>query len=297
MKNIKKAKAFILAGAIFSGVFTMVGCEENINYTTFPLNDKNTVKAELLKSFGNKDNLYLIDNDIIRMPCPINKETIKININFQTTKTQKHILQYCIDEFNDIFTFINPVYKFELNYTPTESDLISPHNIDIYTKTVEELTYNEHYSLGQNYHYSLDKSKNIEGKEIYDTVIYLDEELVLEKDEIHLGPWVWDDENHLQGIRTATLFYTLKHEICHSLGLGDLYLIETENYLDSIMNSKHPFGTSLHQLSANDIKMLYSLYRDPEQEFSLEGMEAYIEKHDGKYNDYSYLESLSAQQN
>lgn len=202
---------------------------------TFPLLNQEKIITELEEQYGEDHGLFN-GEDFYRLPMTVEDEATLVNVNFETNENQKEVVDFCINEINDIFKFVNKKYKFETNYSPSKDDLNNPYAINL---SVGD-------SLQSPITYQLkDLSQEIDGNEIYNTTILLQE-----------------------GSLNSELELSKQLKVAFAKILG---LEEKEN---SVITSKT--STSF---TKNDITVLYSLYRSPENVYDLEGLKNYITDH------------------
>ena len=102
----------------------------NIDLHNLP--SENNANQKLQQLLGKDYQSYLLgENTLVRLPCPIGGNSIKVNVEFETTPLQREIIEEVLAEYNYVFQVINPNYKFEVNYEPAQEDLSNPYYIDL----------------------------------------------------------------------------------------------------------------------------------------------------------------------
>ncbi len=200
----------------------------------FTLPNADEAYEKLKDLYGGADKIFLLQSGkIARMPCP-QGETITLNMNYEPGEYAKLLLEDSVEEFNDVFSVINPNYKFAINYSPAESD------------------------FAQKYSVRMSVSDNL---------------AVTETSQVfglaHIGYYANFTELGDFGITMKTevtqngsyLMTTFKHELMHLLGAGDAYKNSAATK-DTVMQSYTVRG--YHSLSESDVAFLDILYRNPE---------------------------------
>ncbi len=131
----------------------------------YPLLSQEKIMTELEEQYGEEHALFS-GNNFYRLPMSIESKTTPVNVNFETNDKQKDVIEFCLDEINDTFEFINKKYAFELNYNPNDNDLKNPYAINLCLGDNENLQTSLTYQLK-------DLSENIDGNEIYNASILL----------------------------------------------------------------------------------------------------------------------------
>jgi len=240
-KAIKTLSVLSLSATLLAG---FAGCK-NGNETlslddikaTYPLLNQEKIMAELTEQYGEEHNLYS-GKDFYRLPMTIESQSTPINVNFETNQKQQEVINFCVDEINDIFGYVNKKYNFQLNYSPNQNDLKNPYAIN--------LCLGENNNLQTPVTFELkDLSPEIDGNELYNASILIQKENLSSE---------------------LALSKQIKSAFAQLLGLE-----EKDN---SVISSN--YSTSF---TKNDITVLYSLYRSPENVYDLEGLKNYITDH------------------
>ena len=88
----------------------------------YTLPDADAALDKLIRLYGGKEQVFLLQNNqIARMPCP-HDEDITINIAFEIGAYARLVLEDSVAEFNEVFATLNPHYRFTVNYAPTDED-------------------------------------------------------------------------------------------------------------------------------------------------------------------------------
>lgn len=240
---------------------------------THDLPTESQVKNRLQEFLGENYSEYLLKGEtLVRLPCPKGGEPILINVEFETNDKQKEIICLCLEEYNKIFEIINPNYKFEANFNPTEEHLSNPYNIDL--RVVDKFLENDH-GMARADVPTKDYSSNIDGQESYNNIITLTQDCL----------------NSNQSLMGA-----LKHETNHLLGRGDSYNKENVDN-DSIMNGGVKFGSSLYSkhtsLKNLDVAILDAQYRSQDNQFSDDYIKNFIDNYEN-FSRYSYDDYLAS---
>ena len=264
-RTLKTIGLFCLAASCFVGckntdpstqAETPIVIPENnepLYIQTYALPTQEQAMQRLLKIYGDESKMYLLCDKIMRFPCPVEQEKIQVNFEFKPTKTQKVIFEEAIDDYNEMFAIINPNYQFEINYTPTEKDLLNPYSIDV--EKVAKIK-NPSTALGQATIPSSEKSNEIDGLEIYDASIQIADKPL---------------EDNLR------LTHTFNHELGHVLGAGDAYKNPNAT-LNTMMQGYSPDNYAF-TLANIDIAFFDALYRDPNNTKTEEEINDYITNH------------------
>ena len=202
--------------------------------SNFDLPDADSALSNLNKIYGGANKVFLLQaNNVARMPCPRN-EVITINVIFDVGEYAKLILDDSIDEFNEIFTVINPNYKFAVNYSPTDEDLSKKYSI--------KLTASDNLAV-------------TETSQVFGVahISYYNNFTELGDFGITIKSEVFNNGSYL--------LTTFKHELMHLLGAGDAYK-NPEATKATVMQSYTVRG--YHHLSATDVAFLDALDRNPE---------------------------------
>ena len=212
----------------------------------------------LIEIYGDESKMYLLKDQIIRFPCPVDQEKIQINFEFKPTITQKIIFEEAISDYNEFFSVINPNYQFEINYTPTEQDLLNPYSIDI--QKVEKIE-NSPSVLGQAHVPHEEKSNEIDGFEIYNSSIKI-------------------TEYTLKG--NLELTQCFNHELGHILGAGDAYA--NPNATTNTVMQSYRYSNKVFTPSKVDVAFFDALYRDPNNTKTEEEINEYIKNYTSPTN-------------
>lgn len=242
---------------------TIVQYQESV-----PLPSKETASKNLENLLGSNYGSYMLrDKTLVRLPCPENGESIKVNIDCQLSNETLELIKFSFDEYNKIFEVINPNYKFEMNYNPTEQDLKNPYNIDIrVTDAFEENEKGIAHAAGDIYNYS----GAVDGYETYNNVI------TIRRDCLNYG---------------QALMGAVKHEIGHLFGRGDAY--NNDNVTNqTIMSGGLLFNGSLictpySSLKNTDVGILDGVYRDPYNKLPDDYIKNFVKNYE-KTNEFSY---------
>ena len=92
------------------------------------LPDADGAREKLNTLYGGAEKVFLLNQNVSRMPCP-QGEIITLNMTYTVGEYTKLILEDSITEFNEVFSVINPNYKFAVNYSPTESDFTKKYSV------------------------------------------------------------------------------------------------------------------------------------------------------------------------
>lgn len=164
------------------------------------------------------------------------------------------MFEECISNLNSIFAVINPNYQFAINYSPTEQDLLNPYSIDV--RTAKQLTSQNHGNiLGKASVPRKDIFQEIDGLEIYDSTITLDEDVL---------------------DYSLKLYSVFNHEFGHILGIGDAYDNPYATF-DTVMQA-YSYDTP-HDFTRNDVSVIDALYRDPANIKTEEEIEHFLENY------------------
>ena len=281
MSRTKKTRGFLIAlllsvAVAFTIAFSFSGCEYdnsgNSNgqaetpetpdesetqgdkwKTNYNLPDSDGVKVKLLEIYGSEEKMFwLQQNRVVRMACPQNDTYISLDFMFEPIAYAKTVFEDCVAEFNEVFSVINPHYKFRINYAPSEEDFESEHSVRVSTVTA----FSKPNTLGTAAH-------NYSGDYIRNGWIRLRED-------------VSDD-----GSKILSVF---KHELMHLLGAGDAYN-NPEATKDTIMQGYAVSGP--FSFSVSDVAFLDALYRNPDIGYSDKYIKNYIQSYAAN-NIYTY---------
>ncbi|MCX4313661.1 MAG: hypothetical protein OSJ83_07390 [Clostridia bacterium] len=209
-----------------------------------------SAKARLVEIYGGADKMFLLNaNTVARMPCP-RGETVKLNMTFSVSAYAKTVLEDSVDEFNDVFAVINPHYRFEINYAPTDADFSAKYSVRM--RTEAQLSQTE--------------TSQVFG---FAHVGYYNGFTELGDFAITIRTDVFDNG--------AYLMTTFKHELMHLLGAGDAY--KNANATQNTIMQSYKVNAS-HGFSSTDVAMLDAMYRNPASPHSDEYIADYIENYE-----------------
>lgn len=218
----------------------------------FTLPDAEGALKKLNELYGGAEKVFLLQSGrIARMPCP-QGETITLNMTYEVGEYTKLVLEDSIAEFNEVFSVINPNYKFAINYSPNETD------------------FEEKYSVRTS---ASDKLAVTETSQVFGLA--------------HVGYYANFTELGDFGITMKTevlnngsyLMTTFKHELMHLLGAGDAY--NNKNATKATVMQSYTVN-GYHHLSETDVAFLDILYRNPELNEFEEKILNYIESYEEK---------------
>ena len=202
--------------------------------SNFNLPDADIALSKLTGIYGDADKVFLLlDKKIVRMPCP-HDEVITINVTCEIGAYAKLILEDSIAEFNEVFAFLNPHYKFAVNYSPAEEDFAKKYSI----------------KLAASDNLSVTETSQVFGMA---HVGYYNNFTELGDFGITIKSEVFNNGSYLMT--------TFKHELMHLLGAGDAYKNPAATK-ETVMQSYTVNG--YHFLSGTDVAFLDALYRNPE---------------------------------
>ncbi|MDE6303037.1 MAG: hypothetical protein K2M36_05570, partial [Clostridia bacterium] len=159
----------------------------------------------------------------------------------------KMILEDSIAEFNEVFSVINPNYKFAVNYAPTDADFAKKYSVRMSAS---------------------DKLAVTETSQVFGLahVGYYDNFSVLGDFGITIKTEVLNNGSYLMT--------TFKHELMHLLGAGDAY--NNANATKATVMQSYTVN-GYHFLSQTDVAFLDTLYRNPELNAYGEDIAEYID--------------------
>ena len=202
--------------------------------SNYDLPDAEYALTRLNEIYGGSNKVFLLlDNRIARMPCP-HSEEITINVTFGVGEYAKLILEDSIAEFNEVFTVINPNYKFAINYLPAEKDFAKKYSVKL--SASDNLSVTETSQVFGVAHVSYNNNFTELG----------DFGITIKSEVFNNGSY---------------LMTTFKHELMHLLGAGDAYKNSAATTA-TVMQSYTVQG--YHHLSMTDVAFLDALYRNPE---------------------------------
>lgn len=217
---------------------------------TYDLPDADSAMQKLVELYDGANKIFLLQNGrIARMPCP-RGETIMLNMTYEISDYAKFILEDSVREFNEVFSVINPNYKFAIDYSPSEADFAEKYSVRMSTAA----------SLSQS------DTREVFG---FALISYYNNFTELGDYAITIRTDVFDNG--------AYLMTTFKHELMHLLGAGDAYNNSAATK-DTIMQSYTVNG--YHGFSSSDVAMLDALYRNPAAPFSDEYIADYIARYE-----------------
>ncbi|MBE7076247.1 MAG: hypothetical protein E7375_04225 [Clostridiales bacterium] len=231
----------------------------------YNLPSQQEAKAKLTQLYQNVEDYVFTSNsgNFYRLLYP-KGDYIYINICFNTNEMQREILELSIAEFNNVFSMINPNYKYKLNFSPTKQDTLSPYSIEVY-ETDSLPSDSEDQVVGRaEFSFYRTGSNNLFDYGITANTITLIKEVTQNPED---------------------LMDVFKHELLHMHGAKDAYKIEN-GIRDTIMQN---LGNSTTDkcLSIRDVSMLDALYRDPNNVLTPEEIESFIKNYSEK-NPYTF---------
>lgn len=213
----------------------------------FSLPDADKAMERLKEIYGGEENMFLLRaGGIVRMPCPQN-ETITFNMKYEVNDFVKLVLEDSVAEFNEIFSVINPNYRFAIDFAPKSEAFEKKYSVRMSSaETLSVSGTGEAFGVAQiNYYNNF--------TEIGDFGITMKNEVLK---------------------NGSYLMTTFKHEAMHLLGAGDAYKNEAATK-NTIMQSYTVGGC--HFLSSTDVAFLDALYRNPSLETSDEEIQSFID--------------------
>lgn len=216
----------------------------------FTLPDADVALEKLAALYGGAEKVFLLQNGrIARMPCP-HGETITLNMTFETGEYTRLILEDSVAEFNEVFSAINPNYRFAVNYAPTESDFAAKYSVRV--SVSDDLAVTETSKVFGLAHVSY----------YADFTELGDFGITVRRDVLDNGSY---------------FMTTFKHELMHLLGAGDAYK-NAQATKDTVMQSYTVNG--YHSLSKTDVAFLDILYRNPELDGNANAILDYIDTYE-----------------
>ena len=202
--------------------------------SNFDLPDRDIALSKLNEIYGGSDKVFLLQaNSIVRMPCP-QGEVITLNVSLEVGEYAKLVLEDSVAEFNEVFTVINPNYKFAINYSPTDADFAKKYSV--------KLTASDSLAVTET-----SQVFGVAHVNYYNNFTELGDFGITIKSEVFNNG--------------SYLMTTFKHELMHLLGAGDAYKNSSATTA-TVMQSYKVNG--YHHLSATDVAFLDALYRNPE---------------------------------
>ena len=202
--------------------------------SNFNLPDADGALNKLIEIYGGADKVFLLlNNNIARMPCP-QGETVTVNVTFAMDEYAKLVLEDSIAEFNEVFSVINPNYKFAINYNPSEEDFSNKYSV----------------KLSASNNLAVTETSQVFGVA---SMSYYNNYSELGNFGITIKTEVFNNGSYLMT--------TFKHELMHLLGAGDAYKNSAATK-DTVMQSYTVNG--YHHFSKTDVAFLDALYRNPE---------------------------------
>ncbi len=243
-KNSRIKRVLKTIGGTFLGITLSALIATSIYSLCLPrLNSKEEANNFLVSNGYNADydNINtILKNTYTATTPPILSDTIKLNIAIDDLSGEQIAdMQAVVEEFNFIFSIINPKYKFKLNFDPTVADYLNPGNITVKGYTDLGLLLFES-KLG-NVHWTLPYFNKTGVSSMYQII-----NLKYQHEKCNMRD-------------------VFAHELLHCLGVGDAYILDEDIDVPSIMNHSA-------FLRKNDIALLVSKYGDystPEKEASL----------------------------
>ncbi len=197
-----KAIAGVLLGA--TAIALMAGCsgkalsQDDIT-ETHPLLKQEVISQELESQ-----------DSFSRLPSSVNSPSTNVNINFETNAHQKEILEFCVQEYNDVFDFVNDKYNFELNYDANKKEKDDPFAINVGVGALES-------GISISSSEVHDFAPNIDGNENYNNKIILDQKTI-DNDQMFI--------------------HVFKNEFAKILGLENQNSIEENNINKSCLSQQ-----------------------------------------------------------
>lgn len=211
---------------------------------TYVLPKADKVKERLIEIYGGEEKLFLLQDRVLRMPCPQDGAYITFNFTYRINDYAKALFEDSVAEFNDVFAVINPNYKFKINYQPSEDDFKSPYSV----RMNKVVSFTKPNTLGT-------AAMSTGGEYTGDFSIQIREDVLVDGGEI---------------------LSVFKHETFHLLGAGDAYNNPNATQ-DTIMQ-----GYSLNgcfSFSRSDVEFLDAMYRNPENPYGDKEISDYISKY------------------
>ncbi len=219
--------------------------------TNYTLPDAEKAYEKLTQIYGGEEKIFLLQKGkIARMPCPKDGAAMKLNFTYEVGDYAKIVIEDCVDEFNEVFEVINPNYRFETNYAPTDDDFDSRYSVRM--RAADNLGSTESSTVFGTAHIS-----------------YYDNFTVLGDFGINLKTEVLTNGSYLMT--------TLKHELMHLLGAGDAY--NNVSATKATVMQSYTVG-GYHHFSSTDVAFLDALYRNPDCEKSDDFIRSYIENYE-----------------
>jgi len=209
---------------------------------------KEQAESRLAEIYNTKDERFLLGQEyenLFRLPCPKEGESIKINFLWDCSEADRIAFLYTIEHYNQVFSLINPHYYFEANFNPTEQDKLDPYSINV---SHEIEFFEDTTAVGYECPGSVVQNEKDYGYDL------LENEIILKSSCIN--------RKHSSGITFLTTIFI--HEIGHVLGLGDAYKNKSATK-DTIMQDS---SYRIVRLGEIDIATLDALYHDPENKLS-----------------------------
>ncbi|MDE5601971.1 MAG: hypothetical protein K2J16_05680 [Clostridia bacterium] len=224
--------------------------EDAVWAENFTLPSADGALEKLNTIYGGAEKVFLLQNGrIARMPCP-QGETITLNMTYKVGPYTRMILEDSIAEFNEVFSVINPNYKFAINYSPTDADFAKKYSVRM--SVSDKLAVTETSQVFGLAHV-----------EYYDNFTSLGNFGITIKTEV---------------LNNGSYFMTtFKHELMHLLGAGDAYK-NAKATKATVMQSYTVSG--YHFLSETDLMFLDTLYRNPELDSYDDGILDFIDNYE-----------------
>ncbi len=243
-KNSRGKKVLKAIGGTFLGISLSALIAMSAYTLSLPrLNSKEEANNFLVSNGYNADydNINtILKNTYTATTPPILSDRIKLNIAIDDLSGEQIAdMQAVVEEFNFVFSVINPKYKFELNFHPTVADFLNPEYI-----TVRGFNDIDDYSRKSSNGYAR-KTVPFYNKSGFSAMYQL---IALKYKS-----------------SSFNMRYVITHELLHCLGIGDAYTFDQAPDVPTVMNNSK-------FLRKNDIALLASKYGDystPEKEAQL----------------------------
>lgn len=200
-----------------------------------------------------------VDSGILSRFITEEGESIKVGISDEFSAEEKQVIKECLDVYNNVFSVINPDYKFEVDDETSNFERMDPNYIQV--KTVGELD---------------GDAVAFERSGQFPTIKGLDTTY----NQIFMGS---DSRQNINMFR-----HTFLHEFMHALGVADAYLVENF-YVGTIMNCTAT-NTKTNDIYKYDVALLAALYGDFSNEESVQKIIDFINNYgaNSSYTDTSY---------
>lgn len=238
-----------------------------VYYSAKNLPSQEKVDSRIAEIFASEEEQFLLtpsDNSAkyCRYPVPRRGCSIEVAFYDEISPARQELINFALTEFNDVFAVINDNYKFVANFSPDKNS-INPYEIPV----TEVDSFDRKSALGLTTTKILDALDEIDDSEIYYPKI-----------------------NLLKNMSDTLYFQSFKHELLHTLGLGDAYLKKSAT-LNTIMQGAYS-TTGFDSFYQIDVAILDAFYRDPNNIHSDEYIDDFVKNY-GKQNyliskNYSY---------